>query len=44
MQRLLAAGTFDPRQVITHRFKLDEYETAFELALSGKAGKIVFFP
>lgn len=44
MQRLLEAKTFDPRQVITHRFKLDEYEVAFDLALSGKAGKIILFP
>ena len=38
INRLLATGKFDPRKVVTHRFKLDEYETAFELALSGKAG------
>lgn len=44
MNRLLATKKFDPRKVVTHRFKLEEYETAFELALSGKAGKILLFP
>lgn len=44
MDRLLAGKKFDPRQVITHRFSLDEYVDAFELALSGKAGKILLFP
>lgn len=44
MDRLLAAKQFDPREVITHRFSLDNYVDAFELALSGKAGKILLFP
>ncbi len=44
MNRLLSKGRVDPRKVITHRFKLEEYEAAFDLALSGKAGKIVFLP
>ncbi|HEX9014643.1 MAG TPA: L-threonine 3-dehydrogenase [Chloroflexota bacterium] len=44
MNRLLATKKFDPKQVITHRFKLDEFEAAFDLALSGKAGKILLFP
>ncbi|MGE5619390.1 MAG: alcohol dehydrogenase catalytic domain-containing protein [Sphingomonadaceae bacterium] len=44
MERLLATKKFDPRQVVTHRFKMDDYVDAFELALSGKAGKILLFP
>lgn len=44
MERLLASKKFDPRQVVTHRFKLADYVDAFELALSGKAGKILLFP
>lgn len=44
MDRLLASKRFDPRQVITHRFKLSDYVDAFELATSGKCGKILLFP
>ncbi len=44
MDRLMAEKKFDPKQVITHRFPLDQYVDAFELALSGKAGKILLFP
>ncbi len=44
MDRLLATKRFDPKQVITHRFALSDYVDAFELALSGKAGKILLFP
>ncbi len=41
MDRLLASGRFDPRDVITHRFPLEDHVQAFELAHSGKAGKII---
>ncbi len=44
MDRLLASKQFDPKQVITHRFALADYVDAFELALSGKGGKILLFP
>jgi threonine 3-dehydrogenase len=44
MDRLLAGGRLDPRQVITHRFSLADYAEAFDLARSGQAGKIVLFP
>jgi threonine 3-dehydrogenase len=44
MDRLLASGRFDPRDVITHRFGLEDYAEAFELAGSGKAGKIILTP
>jgi len=44
MDRLLASGRVDPRKVITHRFALADYEKAFDLARSGKAGKIILLP
>lgn len=44
MDRLLAGGRLDPREVITHRLSLAEYAEAFDLARSGKAGKIILFP
>jgi len=44
MDRLLASGQFDPRDVITHRFSLEDHGEAFELARSGKAGKIILTP
>jgi len=40
---LLGAG-LDVSPVITHRFSLDEFEKAMELARSGNCGKIVLFP
>ena len=44
MDRLLASGRFDPRQVITHRFSLADFDKAFELATSATAGKILLIP
>jgi threonine 3-dehydrogenase len=44
LDRLLASGRLDPRPVITHRFPLTEYAQAFDLARSGKAGKIILLP
>jgi threonine 3-dehydrogenase len=44
MDRLLADGRFDPRQVITHRFPLAEFHAAFDLARSAKAGKVLLLP
>lgn len=41
-QRMLLSGKLDIRPVITHFFELEEYDQAFELAESAKAGKIVF--
>ncbi len=43
IEKLLAAG-LDPRPVITHRFALADFTEAFELARSGKAGKILLIP
>ncbi len=44
MDHLLAGGRFDPRAVITHRYPLSEYAAAFDMADSGKAGKIILVP
>ncbi|MCX9014570.1 MAG: L-threonine 3-dehydrogenase [Candidatus Methanoperedens sp.] len=42
--KLLSSGRFDPSPVITHRIKLDDFETGFELMKKGEAGKVVMFP
>lgn len=39
---LLASGKLDLAPLVTHRFKLEQYEEAFALARSGNCGKIVF--
>jgi threonine 3-dehydrogenase len=44
MDHLLASDRFDPRQVITDRFSLEDFDKAFELSLSGKSGKILLIP
>lgn len=41
MDGLLKSG-LDLEPLITHRFALDDFREAFELALSGQCGKIVF--
>jgi threonine 3-dehydrogenase len=41
-RELLASGQVDPKPVITHRFRLEEFEEAFELVRSGRCGKVVF--
>lgn len=38
------SGAVDLRRIITHKFKLEEYEKAFELMKSGNCGKIVMIP
>ncbi|BAS26044.1 L-threonine 3-dehydrogenase [Limnochorda pilosa] len=43
VQALLQAG-LDIRPVITHRFPLERYQEAFELAASGQCGKIILVP
>jgi threonine 3-dehydrogenase len=42
MTRFLRSGEFDPRQVITHRFPLEEADEAIRAIKSGEAGKVVF--
>jgi threonine 3-dehydrogenase len=44
VRTLLETDTFNPVSVITHRFPLNEFEKAFELAASGTAGKILLYP
>jgi threonine 3-dehydrogenase len=46
MQRLLDEKRIHPEKVITHQFKLNEYERAFSTLMSKetRAGKVVMFP
>lgn len=39
---LLEGGRIDLAPLVTHRFKLEQYEEAFELVRSGNCGKVVF--
>jgi threonine 3-dehydrogenase len=41
---IIASGRFDPTQIITHRFPLERYAEALQLAKSGEAGKILLIP
>jgi len=41
-QSLILSGKMDLAGVITHRFPLEQYEKAFELAESAATGKIIF--
>ncbi len=41
---LLSTGRVDVSPVITHRFKLAEFEEAFATAASGHAAKVIMFP
>ncbi|HEX9991179.1 MAG TPA: L-threonine 3-dehydrogenase [Chloroflexia bacterium] len=43
-QALITTGMVDPTPVITHRFKLDEFEQGFSLMNSGDAAKVALFP
>ena len=44
VRAMLETGKFDPLPVITHRFPLADFAQAFELAVSGEAGKILLYP
>ncbi len=44
MRALLASGRLDIAPVITHRFKLDEFQKGYALMQSGSCGKVVLFP
>jgi len=44
MSRILASGKLDVTPIITHKFKLKEFNKAIEIAKSGNAGKIVLLP
>lgn len=41
---LLRSGAVNLEPVITHRFKLEEFEKAFQTMMSGESGKVVLFP
>lgn len=43
MQALLRGG-LDLTPMITHRYKFEDFEEAFELAISGNSGKIILYP
>lgn len=42
--KLLVSGKVDLRKIITHRFKLSEFEKAMEIMKRGECGKIVLTP
>lgn len=42
--KLLVSGKIDLRKIITHRFKLAEFEKAMEIMKSGECGKILLEP
>lgn len=41
---LLVAGKVDLRKIITHRFRMEEFEKAMEVMKSGECGKILLEP
>lgn len=41
---LLVSGKVDLRQIITHRFKLSEFEEAMKVMMSGECGKVILTP
>jgi len=42
--KLLVSGKVDLRKIITHRFKLSEFEEAMKIMKSGECGKILLTP
>jgi len=42
--KLLVSGKIDLRPLITHRFKLSEFEQAMEVMKSGECGKVILEP
>jgi len=42
--RFLASGRLDLEPVITHRFRLEEFEKGMELMASGSCGKVLLYP
>lgn len=44
LRGLIRSKAVDLQPVVTHRFKLAEYDQAFEVMASGESGKIVLFP
>jgi threonine 3-dehydrogenase len=44
MTTFLATGMVDVAPVITHRFRLEQFEDAFEVMASGRSGKVILVP
>jgi threonine 3-dehydrogenase len=44
LRGLLRGGLVNLEPIITHRFRLDEFEKAFQVMASGESGKVVLFP
>jgi threonine 3-dehydrogenase len=44
MRGLLSTGVVDLKPVITHHFKLSEFQQAFEVMASGNSGKVILTP
>ncbi|WNF35376.1 L-threonine 3-dehydrogenase [Bacillaceae bacterium IKA-2] len=44
VSQLLKSGQVDLKPVITHHFKLEEFEKGFELMIQGKCGKVILHP
>jgi len=44
MRGLLRSGAVDLTPVVTHRFRLEEYDRAIETMASGQSGKVVLYP
>ncbi len=44
MRGLLRSGAVDLTPVVTHRFRLEEYDRAMETMASGQSGKVVLYP
>lgn len=42
--KLLVSGKVDLRKIITHRFKLSEFEEAMKVMKSGECGKVLLIP
>jgi len=43
-EKILASGKIDIKPVVTHRFSLADFETAFEIAASGEGCKVLLIP
>jgi threonine 3-dehydrogenase len=41
---LIRSGAVDLSLMVTHRFKLDEFDLAFETMASGESGKVMMTP
>ncbi len=44
VSHFLSSGRVDPTPVITHEFKLEEFQKAFELMERGETGKVILYP